>query len=793
MCVSKKIIFLCVLAALTACAPGTTTHPVLVDIAPSPAPTPYTPQAIADAEQGLRSALGEYKKGNFELVLTIARQVTDAYPGTAWYQRSLFLTEQALIQLDRDAEADSALLRVQAEYPELADYSVSLLADYHYSKERYTRAAALYQHLLHQHPGSSLTAHATYQYARALFNASSCCLASEAFENFLQAFPRSESAPDAGTGLGRALLAEARPLAAIRAFRNVSIRYPGTGADQEAAKALAELLANGLEVPDYTNDELFERGMNLFRTNQHAKSVETFKALLERDTDLPSRPEVLLKTGISLYNLGKRSEAAVVLEKMVTDYPSYERVTEAMTWIGKSYSKMGAREQGLSAFLKIVDSYPDCEWADDALFYIGNMYREVNDAKMALKFYGRVAQEYPQSRFADSALWWNAWAYYGARDYEKAGQAMLELVSRYPRSFLANQARYWQGRIAEQRGDLVRAGVYYGRVLQKGPYTYYGHRAAERMASLTVPQDAVPADILVEAVPVCAEEPCSGGSPSSTDTDDGPPVWIEETQQLLAAEPAFRKTLELMHLDMRTEAASELWLLQDRLPRKSGAYIGLSKAFFDLGDYYRSLIIVLRNYPQYFDGQAREMPTDFWLLAYPRGYWDSVVLYSKKYSLDPYFVAAIIRQESQFHAEALSPAGARGVMQVMPQTGEWVARSAGVRGFDSSQLYVPDTAIHLGAWYINFLMKRFKGDLLYVAAAYNAGPEAVASWLGQNSFGKERDVFVESIPFSETRGYVKKVFRNYAEYKRIYGRPNPAPAPAPVVPDSAPNISPRIP
>jgi soluble lytic murein transglycosylase len=79
-------------------------------------------------------------------------------------------------------------------------------------------------------------------------------------------------------------------------------------------------------------------------------------------------------------------------------------------------------------------------------------------------------------------------------------------------------------------------------------------------------------------------------------------------------------------------------------------------------------------------------------------------------------------------------------------------------------------AINIGTWYIGHLMKRFKGDALFTAAAYNAGPEAVSAWLNKNGHGMERDEFVESIPFSETRGYVKKVMRNYAEYKRIYSR-----------------------
>ena len=119
---------------------------------------------------------------------------------------------------------------------------------------------------------------------------------------------------------------------------------------------------------------------------------------------------------------------------------------------------------------------------------------------------------------------------------------------------------------------------------------------------------------------------------------------------------------------------------------------------------------MLRNYERYLDGEARETPADLWLLAYPQGYWDSILSYSRKYGQDPYFIAAIIREESQFRAEALSPAGARGVMQVMPATGEWIAQNIRMPGFDRTRLFEYDTAINLGTWYISHLMKKFRND-----------------------------------------------------------------------------------
>ncbi len=770
MHLSRKIILVVVLLASVACAEKKATpllHPADV-VQPRPAPHSIAPLSVTDPEQGLKSAVDAYKAGKGDTAFSLSRQVAEQYPGTPWYKRSLFLAEQAHIQMDRSSEADAAMLRVQAEYPELADYAFSILADYHFAKERYSEAAVLYQHVVERYPKSNLAVRAAYRQALALLESYAYAAAAESFEKFLQDNPDSEFCPDAGIGLGRALTAEADLAQAVRAYQDVWIRYPGDRTDQDVEKALAELRAGSVEIPELTSDELYERGRNLFRTSQYAKAIETFTKVLETDPDFPDRADVLFRNGVAQFNLGRSPAAVATLEKMVQEHPLDRRVPEALFWIGKSYSRLGEREKGIKAFQKILDSYFDSTWADDALFLMGNIYRESNDMKKALMFYGRLAADYPESKFADSAIWWEAWAYYTSGDYKRTERTLQKLLTRYPRSILVNQARYWQGRAAEKEGDPARAATYYRKVIKRAPYTYYGYRASERLLTPEIPVLAA----VNSSGPEVNDDAESSDAVAPQDQQDtvGPPVWTADALKTLSTEPSFKKSLELVHLGMKKEAAAELWSLQDGHPRKRRVLLGLSKTFFELGDYYRSLILVVRNYERYLDGETRETPQDFWLLAYPQGYWDSIVSYSRKYGQDPFFIAAIIRAESQFYAQALSPAGARGVMQIMPSTGEWVARAIKMPGFDRGKLFDSDTAINLGTWYISHLMKRFKGDALFAAAAYNAGPDAVVSWLVRNGRGTERDEFVESIPFSETRGYVKKVLRNYAEYKRIYGK-----------------------
>lgn len=759
---------------LSGCA--TPQRPTDALLVPSSAPTVTVPPQskktlplIASPEEGFGIALEAYKIGEMETAGLYAESVMERYPATPWHKRSLFLLGRTLIARDMTADAEKVMLRIPTEHPDLADYALFLLAEHYSSGKRYPDAVGLYQRLISNYPSSSLISRASLRKAQALHDSGLFRDAATAYERMLSDLPRFEQAPEAGLGLGRARADAGDLPGSVRAYLDVRVRYPGNGNDADVEKALAALAVRGAQVPKLTADEQYERGKNLFRALQYDKASESFRAALEADPSHPRRADILLRSGIALFNLGRRPEAASTLERLVKAGLPDCRCAEALNWLGKSYSRLGLREEAVGSYLKLVRLYPESDWSDDALYLTGNVYRDANDMKKAQKYYRRLVAEYPESSLADSAIWWQGWASYKAGDYRKAGQNFQELVSRYPRSFLVNQALYWQGRGAERSGDRDKAQRYYRRAVNRGPYTYYGYLAAERLAGNDLPVLTVADEpILNGSVPEDSDLTQEGGQDLSD--LDGPPVWTDEAVVTLSAYPAYRKTLELMYLGMKKEAAAELWSLQELLPGRYGALIGLSKAFFELGDYHSSLIIVLRSFDRHLERPSSRLPEDLWLLAYPQGYWQTIVSAARRYGIDPYFVAAIIREESQFRSEALSPAGARGVMQVMPATGEWIARMTGIRDFDRAKLYDADTNITIGTWYLSYLMKRFKSDLYLVSAAYNAGPEVVAAWVGAGRGAADRDLFVETIPYRETRGYVKKVLRNYAEYRRIYGR-----------------------
>lgn len=152
---------------------------------------------------------------------------------------------------------------------------------------------------------------------------------------------------------------------------------------------------------------------------------------------------------------------------------------------------------------------------------------------------------------------------------------------------------------------------------------------------------------------------------------------------------------------------------------------------------------------------------------YPLKYSNYIFKYSHENRIDPMLVAAVIYVESRFNTEAVSKKGARGLMQIMPETGQWAAGKLCIDDFDVDMLFEPELNIKLGTWYLSTLMKEYSGNMNLVIAAYNGGRGNVNQWLKTDTINYDGNN-IEKIPFSETRLYVKKINSAYSIYKKIY-------------------------
>jgi soluble lytic murein transglycosylase len=196
-----------------------------------------------------------------------------------------------------------------------------------------------------------------------------------------------------------------------------------------------------------------------------------------------------------------------------------------------------------------------------------------------------------------------------------------------------------------------------------------------------------------------------------------------------------------------------------------------AQAAFDQGHYGAGMAYGRLIVPSFDSRKFGDVPVSVWKALYPLPYEAALRREAAKNDFDPMFAAGLIRQESTFQADAVSPKFAVGLMQVLPKTGKLLAKQMKVR-YTKDKLFEPDFNIAVGMVYIANLVRQ-TGAPEYAAAAYNAGEDRIAAWKGERNY-EEIPELVESIPFSETRDYVQIVLRNTAVYRMIYGQPSVA-------------------
>ena len=200
----------------------------------------------------------------------------------------------------------------------------------------------------------------------------------------------------------------------------------------------------------------------------------------------------------------------------------------------------------------------------------------------------------------------------------------------------------------------------------------------------------------------------------------------------------------------------------------SASWSALAEAqiYSSYGENFRAMRALKRALPYASTASIDSIPLAYWRILFPEPYWDTIKAESAKNNLDPYLVASLIRQESEFNPSVISYANAYGLMQLLPSVGRAMAREEGMTHFQTFQLLDPETNIRLGTRYLRQMLDQFGGVEEYALAAYNAGDDRVADWEAAGPY-HGIDEFVESIPFTQTREYVEAILRNQETYRAI--------------------------
>jgi len=643
--------------------------------------------------------------------------------------------------LDRDyARAIDPLNRAKPQAGELGDYVIFYLGTAYYQTGRLAEAVATLGGFERAYPESLLIRDAHVAYANALVADERAPEAVDLLEK-----DRLPFRADLELVLGRAYEAAGQPAKAFGIFRNLYFTMPQTWEASQVEGDLKKLAGT----PETQAPSFAERRMRadlLVKGKQYNEAANEYHDLLN-DAGPENRLAVEMAMAEALRHAGRDREAKKALEAMPETTP--EMNAERLFNLGEI--ARGANDD--DSFLRIVEQLrqtdPASSWLEQALLSAGNIYLLRRDYDRAIDSYRELQQRFPNGGRASYAHWKATWLSLRQGRREDAEKGFEEQIELYPSSGEVPAALYWRARLAEEDGDSAKARAYYLKVSDRFRNYYYGALARQQLRKIK--SDNEPASYaLLDRVP-----PIDASAKVTADAVPADDLRVQKAQLLANGGLLDFAVREL------TAAANESkgnWLAPET-----------AHLYADAGRYDRAIEILKKAVPSYFAVDLPSLPRPYWEALFPKPYWIDLKRFSSDNALDPYLVAALIRQESEFNPAAVSHANAVGLMQLLPKVGKSVARQEKLKHFSSTQLFTPGMNMQLGTRYFRSMVDKF-GSFEYALAAYNAGADRVQDWLGQ---GKYRDAqeFVESIPFTETREYVQAILRNADVYRQLYGAP----------------------
>jgi soluble lytic murein transglycosylase len=643
--------------------------------------------------------------------------------------------------LDRDyAKAIDPLNRAKPRAGDLGDYVDFYLGTAYYQTGRLAEAVATLGAFDRTYPESLLIRDAHVAYGNALVADGRAPEAVDLLEN-----DRQPIRADLELVLGRAYEVAGQPAKALSIFRNLYFTMPLSWESTQTEGELTKLAATPATQP-VSFAERKTRADLLAKGKQYNEAANEYRGLLN-DAGAEGRLAIQMAMAEALRHAGRDKEAKKEFESMPETTPQMS--AERLFNLGEIARAANDDDGFLRTLEQVRQMDPTSPWLEQALLSAGNIYLLRRDYDRAIDSYRELQQRFPNGGRASYAHWKATWLSLrqGRRaDAEKGFEEQIEL---YPSSGEVPAALYWRARLAEEDGERAKARAFYQKVSDRFRNYYYGELAREQIAKLKTDSDAAQYALLDRVPAIDA---------STKVTEDTVPTDNLRVQKAQLLENGALLDFAVRELRAAADEGKGNWLAPE-----------MARLYADAGHYNMAIEVLKRAVPSYFAVDLPSLPRSYWEALFPKPYWIDLKRFSSSNALDPYLVAALIRQESEFNPSAVSHANAVGLMQLLPKVGRSVARQEKLKHFSNTQLFMPGVNLQLGTRYFRGMVDKF-GAFEYALAAYNAGADRVQDWLGQ---GKYRDPqeFVESIPFTETREYVQAILRNANVYRQLYGAP----------------------
>ena len=414
---------------------------------------------------------------------------------------------------------------------------------------------------------------------------------------------------------------------------------------------------------------------------------------------------------------------------MLMDHP------DGWFYTGVYHQRRGEYSLASIAYENLLNQFPNSEYVLNTFKNLSFCYRVLDDEENYLNILDRRVAAFP---YDSEPIWEKFWYLYQKKDLNSA-QSALDLLSTYPDE--KSRALFWKYKI-DQSEESIR---YLEEIIKNEGLDYYYVRAWQELGKTNKPL------------------------PSSRELF--PPHEFITKMEIFTQNQKihWNRYLILSDLSLKTNAEAELLTLKRLMPNHPEIYFELSRFYARNQEYRESQINAIYFQNRYPDFKNYK---NVWKKIYPDYYFSIIKDLSEQNSIDPYLVLALIKAESAFEIDIVSPVGAVGLMQLMPSTAAWMIETGmnqvvNFADWNDSFLINPEINLELGATYFRYLLDYFNQKICPAIVAYNAGPGRLDEWIkGENQ--TQPDSFIENIPIPETKNYIKKVINFYFLYSMIY-------------------------
>ena len=516
---------------------------------------------------------------------------------------------------------------------------------------------------------------------------------------------------------------------AVEALQQAYYEYPLSLEADAAEQALTRL---GFKVDAATAPREFARAETLFKAKRYSAAKVSYDRAKEFLTGQDRERRDLHYAAclvLNGHNREGRDALKPLLDGALGDEAKYYDLVAARA--------MGMKDEHVKFVRALIAQHPDSPWVEDALNGLASALIIDDKDQDADGVFREYLERYPSGRFAERAAWKSGWWAYRQGNFEDARAIFDRGAAAFPRSDYRPSWLYWSGRASEKLGDAETSVARFKLAATDYHNSYYGRIALDRLAGRR------------------------GGLVAPTLTRETP-----------AAAPAAVPTASRIRLLLATglyhEALGELQYAQRMWGDSPQLQATIALTERRLGNVRAGINAMKRAYPQYLAAGGETLPREILQVIFPVDYWPLLQKYAAAKSLDPYLVAALVAQESNFDPVVKSPANAIGLMQVVPSTGRAYARRLGITPFTAKRLTEAEVNVRIGTNIFYDTVKRF-GGVYFALAAYNAGDSRVYAWQKERP-GMPQDEFIDDIPFPETQNYVKRILGTAEDYRRLYDK-----------------------